>query len=483
MSSSQLPPLSLTCEVKFPSKDDNLHDHVVRWSDIHVSVPAVVVIPESESDVVAAIVYAKDNSLRVVVAGGGHAPFIPVTAKTLYLDLRRFKSIVLDEGASTVTIGGGVLTGELLTYLLERGFYATLPNSSAVGVVGAVLGVGNGPFNSLHGFMADNVESVRIVTLPKEGAAASRNISHSSTGADERSLFAAVCGAGHGLGVIVSMTLRAYKVADLRLEGGDQVWNRRGVFPAPAIRDAARAFVSLLPLTGPANATLLIARSPPNMPRPGSPIALLVAAHFGPSAEAEASPAAKILLGEDFAAKAAVAVTEGVPLAKLNASTEPFNAVGGSKILSGTYLHSINEDVIVSLFERFVGFTNERPDLWNTYIAIPTWNTTKSLQLGASPERKDNFHVARDRNVLVLSAVWSKTGGADIESESSTYSAEIQEIAGREESGPLIGFANNLAFPAKLADYYPADKVDELARVKTQWDPNGLFWSPSMGVE
>lgn len=482
MSSTPLPPLSLTCEVKFPRKDDALKDHVVRWSDANVALPAVVVTPETESDVDAAVQYAQANGLRVVVAGGGHAPFVPVTAKTLYLDMRRFKSIALDEAASTVTVGGGVLTGELLSDLTSRGFYTTLPNSTAVGVVGAVLGIGNGPFNSLHGLMADNVENVRIVTASSDGVA-TRDISHSSASADERALFAALCGAGHGLGVVVSLTLRAYRVADLRLDGGDQIWQRRAVFPAPAVRDAARAFVSLLPLSGPAAATLLFARSPPGTPRPGAPIVLLIGSHFGPATEAEASPAATVLLGPEVAAKAVMAVTEGVPLAKMNASTEPFNATGGTKLLDGTFLHSIDEAAIVALFDRFVAFTNDRPDLWFSYIVIAAWDKTKAQELGATPERKDNFFVARDRDTLVLTAVWSKAGGADIEAESRTYAAELKEIVKRGESAPLISFANNMAFPATIADYYPQDKVEELQRIKTRWDPSGVFWSPAVGAE
>lgn len=479
--SSSLPPLSLTCDVKFPIQDDNLHDHVVRWTDIHVSLPAVVVTPESEQNVIAATQYAKDNGLRVVVAGGGHAPFVPVTSKTLYLDMHHFKSVALDEASSTVTIGGGVLTGELLSSLLEKGFYTTLPNSSAVGVVGAVLGVGNGPFNSLHGLMADNVKSARIVTASNDGVSA-RDVGLSSTD-DEKALFAALCGAGHGLGAVVSLTLKAYRLADLKLDGGDQIWQRRAIFPGPAVRDAAKTYVSLLPLKGPTAVTLLFARSPPGTPRPGSPIILLVGSYFGPATEAEASPVGSILLGSDVAAKAAMTVTEGVPLAKIHASTEPFNAPGGSKFLDGTFLHSINEDIIVSLFEKYVAFTDERPDLWSSYLAIAAWDNTKALELGSTPERKENFFVARDRSLLVLNAIWSKAGGAETEAESETYVAGLKRIASSGESAPAISFANNLIFPATITDYYPQDKVEELQKIKERWDPAGLFWSPAMGAE
>ena len=123
----------------FASSDDPIS----RWSDSNVSQPAVSVIPDTESDIVQAIQYARQNELTVIPSGGGHGSFVPITAKTLYLNLKKFSKIALDEAGQTVTIGGGVTSGQLLNTLAERGFYTVVPNSNAVGMVGFVLGGGN----------------------------------------------------------------------------------------------------------------------------------------------------------------------------------------------------------------------------------------------------------------------------------------------------------------------------------------------------
>jgi FAD/FMN-containing dehydrogenase len=87
-------------------------------------------------DIVLALQYATDNALKVIPAAGGHGSFVPIDRGSLYLDMRHFDSIDLDEEAGTVTFQGGVVTRDLLRTLGERGFYASVPNSNAVGMVG-----------------------------------------------------------------------------------------------------------------------------------------------------------------------------------------------------------------------------------------------------------------------------------------------------------------------------------------------------------
>lgn len=90
-----------------------------------------------------AIDYSRKNALQLLPAGGGHGSFVPVTSKTLYLDLKRFDKVEVDNNAQTVTVGGGAVTGQLVKACTDQGFYTTWVNSNAVGVVGSILGGGN----------------------------------------------------------------------------------------------------------------------------------------------------------------------------------------------------------------------------------------------------------------------------------------------------------------------------------------------------
>jgi FAD/FMN-containing dehydrogenase len=136
-------PLSFRCEVIVPDHSAPLNDGVSRWSDSGLERPALVVIPSSAEDVIDAISYAENNGLRPIPAGGGHGSFVPVDTKTLYLNLKRFDSIVLDKSNEVVQFGGGVLAGALLKKCTDEGFYTTYPNSSAVGMTSFILGGGN----------------------------------------------------------------------------------------------------------------------------------------------------------------------------------------------------------------------------------------------------------------------------------------------------------------------------------------------------
>ena len=97
-------------------------DALSRWSDSGWERPALVVIPNSAEDIIGVISYAENNGLRVIPAGGGHGSFVPVDANTVYVDLNKFDSIVLDKGNEFVQFGGGVLAGALLKKCTDEGF-------------------------------------------------------------------------------------------------------------------------------------------------------------------------------------------------------------------------------------------------------------------------------------------------------------------------------------------------------------------------
>jgi FAD/FMN-containing dehydrogenase len=113
----------LKCDVFVPSHSQTLEDVVPRWSQTHVNLPALVVKPDSEDDIVDAINYAKDRNLTLVVANGTRAPFVPVTSTTLYLNMRKFDRVFVDKAAGTVTIGGGASTGEVISGVTGEGYY------------------------------------------------------------------------------------------------------------------------------------------------------------------------------------------------------------------------------------------------------------------------------------------------------------------------------------------------------------------------
>lgn len=142
--------LPFECDAIIPSPQTPLHEILDRWSATPQHLPALVVVPNSEQDVIDAIKYAKEAGLVIAVGGGGHG-FVALSAKTLYLDMKDINEVVLDEKAGQVRVGGGALTGRVIETCTNAGFYTTWTNSNGVGMVGSVLGGGSvGASQLLH---------------------------------------------------------------------------------------------------------------------------------------------------------------------------------------------------------------------------------------------------------------------------------------------------------------------------------------------
>ena len=117
------------CEVIVPERTTALHDVVSRWSDSQVELPALVVKPDTESDVLDAIAYAKSHGLVLIPTGGKHGSFVPIDHRTLYLDLSKFNKVTLDKSSGLTHIEGAALVGDVVKTLASEGYYTPFPNS------------------------------------------------------------------------------------------------------------------------------------------------------------------------------------------------------------------------------------------------------------------------------------------------------------------------------------------------------------------
>jgi FAD/FMN-containing dehydrogenase len=116
------PKLSTTSEVTFNTKGQ-----ISRWSDTGVSPDgcAAIVVPSTEEDIVAVVKFSAQSGFKVLPTAGKHGAFLPINERSIYLDLKNFDSIELDEEAGSVEIGGGVVTGRLCSVLAEKGWYTS----------------------------------------------------------------------------------------------------------------------------------------------------------------------------------------------------------------------------------------------------------------------------------------------------------------------------------------------------------------------
>lgn len=465
------PQLSLKATFYIPTPEDDPFKLLDRWSDTYVSLPAAVAIPHDESDIIALLAYAKKLSLEVLVTAGKHLASVPITSQTLYIDLKAFTSVSIDEETRTVSVGSGATTGAVLDLLTAAGYYTALPNTNSVGFVGAFLGGGSCSLNSILGFMIDH--TVRIKAIIADGEQVSLD---ANSQGEEAALWHAFHGAGHGLAIITELTMHIYPIADLRMDG-NKFWSRTLVFPASALNAATRTFASLQPLQGPIALNLIIQRSPPASPMPNTPIIVLTAAYFGPAADAEKTLG--ILLSDEVVTAAVMVNTSFLPLSVMNDPTKPQEIRGGLKQSTATLLSNpVKPATIERCFELFLKLTADAPSASRSGVVFYAFDPCVLEANGQSDASQKGFFEPRDTQVIVYHDITFQDPGstAMVDTYLPVSIAALQEGV----LAPIKMFANFPEYPANLNDIYSSEKILEKGRVKAFWDSGNLFFTPGL---
>lgn len=165
--------------------------------------PVLVVGATGAADVVAAVAHASDRGLPVTVLATGHA-VSPATAGTVLITTRRMQGVRVDPMAQTARIDAGVRWERVLHEAAAFGLAPLAGSSPDVGAVGYTVGGGLGLLGRLHGYAADHVRSLDVVS----GNGSLRT----ATPDQYRDLFWGVRGGKGGLGVVTSMDIQLFPV-------------------------------------------------------------------------------------------------------------------------------------------------------------------------------------------------------------------------------------------------------------------------------
>ena len=173
------------------------------------------VAAETTDDVVAAVNFARQNNLRLVVRGGGHSYLGTSNAPdSLLVWTRRMNDITLHDAfvargcagreapQQAVTVGAGAIWMHTYNAVTTKGGrYIQGGGCGTVGVAGLVQGGGFGSYSKFYGTAAAALLEAEIVTADGEV-----RIANACTHAD---LFWALKGGGGGsFGVVTRLTLR-----------------------------------------------------------------------------------------------------------------------------------------------------------------------------------------------------------------------------------------------------------------------------------
>jgi FAD/FMN-containing dehydrogenase len=192
------------------------------WLDAWRSAPSVYAVAAAETaDVVAAVNFARDHRLRLVVRGGGHSyQGTSCSADSLLIWTRAMNDIALHDAfvargcaptltrQPAVTIGAGAIWMRVYDAVTTRaGRYVQGGGCTTVGVAGLVQSGGFGGFSKNFGLAAAGLLEAEVVT-----ADGTVRIANACTHPD---LFWALKGGGGGsLGVVTKLTLRTRELPD-----------------------------------------------------------------------------------------------------------------------------------------------------------------------------------------------------------------------------------------------------------------------------
>jgi FAD/FMN-containing dehydrogenase len=170
--------------------------------------PAAIVRCSDNSDVAAAIAFARQQGLQISVRGGGHGFWgAAVPAGGLVIDLSELRGVSVDPGSRRAWCGGGATLADLDAATQRHGLAVTGGTISHTGVGGLTLGGGFGWLVHKAGLTVDNLLSAEVVTPDGRTLVVS---------ADEHpDLFWGLRGGGGNFGVVTGFEFRLHEVGPL----------------------------------------------------------------------------------------------------------------------------------------------------------------------------------------------------------------------------------------------------------------------------
>jgi FAD/FMN-containing dehydrogenase len=169
--------------------------------------PAVIVRCAGVGDVRAALALAREEGLEISVRGGGHSIAGWATNDGgLVIDLSRMRWVKVDPRTSTAWIGGGTVASAVVLEASQYGLAAVTGTNPGPGVTNLVMGVGEGYLSPRHGFGADHVLALEVVTANGEVIEVSAE--------EHPDLYWAMRGAGANFGVVTALQLRLHPIPE-----------------------------------------------------------------------------------------------------------------------------------------------------------------------------------------------------------------------------------------------------------------------------
>jgi FAD/FMN-containing dehydrogenase len=435
-------PLTLT-DLKSHITGDVVMPDSPEYNDLRNGVaqtgsPAVIVQVQNNTDVAAAIAYARDNQLKLTVRSGGHSQSgMSTNVGGMVIDLSHFNTVeVIDPARHLVRIGAGAKWGDAAQALAAHDLAISSGDTNSVGVGGLTLGGGIGWLVRKFGLTIDSLEAAEIVTADGRTLRVSEN--------EHPDLFWALRGGGGNFGVVTAFEFRAQPVKSI--VGGMAIYD---LAEAETILAKWSEYMRGAPEE--LNSTLILFSGF----GPQVPPALMVLLCYGGDDEAAANKAIQPLLELGTLKQQTI---EKKPYFKMleDSPTPPgIKAVG-----QNGFIKTLSKDVIAAFAANY---------------GRPGTAIIQIRSLGGAVARVPADATAfahRDYEVFVLAAMLKPTDTTP--EEASRIRQEFWQPLKPYASGAYVNFLTDASEPS-VATAYPSATYARLANVKAKYDPDNVF--------
>ncbi|KAM0717478.1 hypothetical protein Q7P37_007330 [Cladosporium fusiforme] len=443
------PHLSSGAQIHFPG-DSSFAIAADRWQNYAPPTFAAVVQVATEEDVQATVRWANSVDLPFLAISGAHGSTgsLGRFKAGVGIWMRELRSIdVLDDGpgaSGKARIGGGVLSGEVVRELWEKGKMAVTGACECTGMVAPMLGGGHGWLQGQEGLMADNLISARVVLANGTAVTVSET--------EHPDLLWALKGAGHNFGIVTSFD---YKILDRTSE--TEMWSwELFVFKHDRVADVYDLYNGLLGGSMGEQPVEVVHWSYfLNVPDvdPEHPAILFYVMYQSPTGVPSKYT-------DDFVSLAPVARSTGI-------STLPDFAVVGMLDMDGPFCQH--------------GTTSLRFPISSVNYSIPALEEVMTTFSNLDPAL--NGSGDRENGVLMASfGFWNGTGlrperEAEIEQMALVAGRNMRDSLVRGGGGRLYAYVNYAHGDESLEAMYGYEKwrVERLRGLKREWDPMGRF--------
>jgi FAD/FMN-containing dehydrogenase len=190
----------------FAAGEEGFEEASRAWNLNARQEPAVVVVAEGASDVMAAVRFAREIGVGVGVMATGHGMGVPCDGGVL-VNTSRMRGVRVDPVGRTARVEAGALWTDVVPEAQAHGLAGLVGSSSHVGVVGYTMGGGFGWLGRRFGLNAGAVVEADVVTADGELLRASAD--------ENEDLFWGLGGGGGNFGIVTSLKFRLFPLASV----------------------------------------------------------------------------------------------------------------------------------------------------------------------------------------------------------------------------------------------------------------------------